>query len=247
MAVIEKLLKQIGLPQSTIKEVLAAEAENTDFDVSAVVTSFKESQRTLYEDDADLAETFKAQERGKLLDIWTNKIKKDFGLSSEQVKGLKMDEVIALAKGESVKSVSKDIQQLQEENLTLSNKLKEYDEVVIPGVKSEVEREKKSFKIQNYVQTLIPPDVLIDLWESPSREWFKPIPLTEDILLRLPKLLAIFEGSEYEIFYNFEDKQLYHDSNFALCNLVSCKKIEYLHNLQNFMKEYSGQELTLNP
>lgn len=160
MAVIEKLLKQIGLPQSTIKEVLAAEADSTDFDVSPVVTSFKESQRTLYENDADLAETFKAQERGKLLDIWTNKVKKDFGLTSEQVKGLKMDEVIALAKTESLKNGTKELTQIQEELLAANNKLKEFEEVTIPSVKAEVEREKKAFKINNDLQKLIPVDKL---------------------------------------------------------------------------------------
>lgn len=161
MAVIEKLLKQIGLPQSTIKEVLAAEADNKeDFDVSAVVSSFKESQRTLFENDSDLEEKFKSQERGKLLDIWTNKLKKEFGLTSEQVKGLKMEEVVSLAKAESVKNGSKELTQVQEELLAANNKLKEYDEVIIPGVKSEVEREKKQFRINNKLQTIIPVDKL---------------------------------------------------------------------------------------
>lgn len=155
--VIEKLLKQIGLPADKIKEVIAADKEEkSDFDIAPIVDAFKENQRALFENDGDLAEKFYARERGKQLDIVTNQIKKAFGLTSDLIKDKKIAEVIELAKAESTKGLSKEMQQLQEEALAAANKVKEYEETLIPQIKSEVAKEKKQFLINNKMRSLIP-------------------------------------------------------------------------------------------
>lgn len=157
MAVIEKLLKQIGLSSSDISAVIKADQDNeADFNIDEIVTKHKESQRILAENDPDLVEKFASKERGKQLDIITRKLKNEFGLTSDQIKDKKIEEVIGIAKIESQKGSNKDLQTLQDENLLLINKVKEYEEVKIPKIINEIENEKRIFKINNGLSKMIP-------------------------------------------------------------------------------------------
>lgn len=156
MSKYKELLKKIGFDDKAIKAIEKAETDKTDIDLDPLIEEFNTSQKTLYENDNDLVSSIAAKEKGKTLDIVTRSIKKEFGLDSALIKDKSVDDVIKIAKTESTKGMDKNLQTVQEENLQLSNKLKELEEVHIPKIKEEVEREKKIFKFENKLTKILP-------------------------------------------------------------------------------------------
>lgn len=153
----EKVLKGLGLDAKDIAEIAKAEKEeNKDFDTDAILAKFKETQKKLFENDPDLVSEIAGKEKGKILDIVTRKLKSEFGLDSASIKDKTVEEVIKIAKAEGSKAQSKDLQTLQEENIQLTNKVKDFEDVQIPKIKSEVELEKKTFRINNKLSEKIP-------------------------------------------------------------------------------------------
>lgn len=153
----EKFLKSIGVDAKTISELAKAVKDSKDdLDITSYVDDFKTTQKKLLENDPDLVKGIAAKEKGKILDMVTRDVKKAFNLDSALIKDKDIDEVIAIAKAESVKSLSKDIQTVQQENTELTAKIKEYEDVKFPALKTEVENEKKEFKILTALQKKIP-------------------------------------------------------------------------------------------
>lgn len=157
MSKIKEYLKSIGTPTATITALEKAEADDkSELDVSPLVDEYKATQRKLLENDPDLVSEIEGKAKGKLLDIYTRKMKAEFTLDAALIKDKTFEEVIKIAKTESSKNVDKDLKTVQEENTTLNAKLKEYEDVTIPKIKSEVENEKKAFKINTSLQKKIP-------------------------------------------------------------------------------------------
>lgn len=148
-----KFLLSIGFAQADAERL----AGNTPDDgVSAIdaaasellTTSFKDNQKKIYENDADLITKIQAAEKGKQLDIITRKLKATFALPAELVKDKSVEEIITLAKQEATKGYDKTTQDLQAEITAANTKLKEYEEVTIPGVRAEIDKHKKGFNIE---------------------------------------------------------------------------------------------------
>ena len=113
----------------------------------ALVISFKDKQKQIYENDPELITKIQAAEKGKQLDIITRKLKATFALPAELVKDKSVEEIITLAKGEATKGYDKTTQDLQAEIMAANTKLKEYEETIIPSVRAEVDKHKKGFNI----------------------------------------------------------------------------------------------------
>jgi len=79
-------------------------------------------------------------------------------------------------------------------------------------------------------------------------ELLKPIPLTEEWLVRLTPIIADTvddeDGTRCSYQWYYLDGYIYDDNNFAMCNRLNWKKIMYLHELQNFYFIMTGKELT---
>lgn len=150
-------LKGLGVDAKTISELDKAEADDKhDIDIKAFVETFQANQRKLYENDSELESKIAKQEQGKLLSLFEREIKKSFNLSSDQIKDKDWKEIIAVAKEAAVKSSDKTVQELQAENADLAAKVKKFEDEDIPKIKSEVEAEKKAFRISNKLRTLLP-------------------------------------------------------------------------------------------
>nr|WP_298660354.1 hypothetical protein [uncultured Flavobacterium sp.] len=99
-----------------------------------------------------------------------------------------------------------------------------------------------------------------------NAEWYYPIPLTEDILLRLgfePRNEHKGIGAIYDYDSKVENKEIkwkfeksvafVHDKNdindvyLTVLAHPTAYKIKHLHQLQNLFYALTGEELTLNP
>lgn len=150
MKIIEKLLKDLGIKGDLSKQIIEeAKKDDSTFDLTPAVASATEHVRMLLENDSEFVDKFKTAEKGKQLDIFTRDLKKTFGLTSEEIKDKKIDEILDLVKTKTTTNSNKDVQKLQEELITLNNKVKEYEEEIIPNVKKEVEVTRKNIFIEN--------------------------------------------------------------------------------------------------
>lgn len=127
-------------------------------DVETFVGELTEKQRTKYLEifENDTPETVKNKiiqsYDGKMHGTIDTKLKK-YGISPDETKGLtpaqKLDKLQEKL-DDLVKNASKkEVAEMQQELLTLNAKLQKYDEEIIPGIKSEVEKEKSNFYINN--------------------------------------------------------------------------------------------------
>jgi len=147
---LKKLLKNLGLNDEAIdKFVKEGLSDDADFDISKMQESVLAHSRKMLENDQEFINTIKGQEKGRQLDIVTHAIKKQFDLSADEIKEKDIKEIIELAKAKSIASSSKDVQTLQKELTDAVSKLKQYDEEVIPGIKKEVDSQRKAILIEN--------------------------------------------------------------------------------------------------
>lgn len=161
MSKLTEYLKSIGIPAKTITALEKADKDDDkDFDVKPLVEEFNTAQKKLHENDPEMVAEIETKTKGKLMDIWTRSIKKEFNLDATAVKDKSLDEVIKIAKSESTKGLDKNLQEVQQELAAANTKIKELEETEIPKIKGEVENEKKAFKIANKLQGMLPKDDL---------------------------------------------------------------------------------------
>lgn len=135
----------IGIDKKVIDELAAQKDEDT-VDLTDRLQAFKDNQRTLYENDADLVAKISGAAVGKLTDSVTRKLKADFGLKPEDLKDLKkVEDIIALAKKVSSEGKDKPLQDLEQQLMAANAKIKEFEEVVIPAEQAKATSHIKSF------------------------------------------------------------------------------------------------------
>ena len=93
MTNLEKFLKKIGVTEAVV-EKLTAEGE---VNIEEIVSDWKGSFKNVVSNDPDFIQPIKDEIRGAELSKVEHKIKKQFGLSSDEVKDKKFDEIIAAA------------------------------------------------------------------------------------------------------------------------------------------------------
>jgi len=160
MEKVTTLLKKLGF---TADQVAAITAENSDFDVTAGVKAFNTAQHDhyveIFKNDQDLKKEIEKGLKGKLFGAFRNDIKKrfDLGLSNSELQEMEPHELLdiaAKAKGTGGKGTG-EIKALQDENVDLKNKVKELEEVKIPGIRSEVDQAISKVKSERQIRAII--------------------------------------------------------------------------------------------
>lgn len=142
----KKLLLALGTSQETID---ALTVENPTVNVDDVSKVIKENQIRLIKNDPQFIQDIQSAERGKNMDIFERSLKKTFGLSAEDTKDKKIEELVVVAKEKVSVGADKTLNDLQRENVELKGKVNEYEATIIPKIKGEVEAHKKQFNINN--------------------------------------------------------------------------------------------------
>lgn len=155
------LLIRIGVEPSNAEKIAAGTADDyaTTFlpaDQELFVTDYKAKQAALFKNDASVVEEIRNAEKAKNLEQFERKMKQTFGLTAEEVKDKKWDEIVALAKTKSGEGNDKTSQELQTKIIELTAENKRLNDDEIPKIKGEATQYKKKFDIEQKFLSLIP-------------------------------------------------------------------------------------------
>lgn len=128
----------------------------TQDEVTNFTSEFKGIQKDLLKNDSEFVSGIQSAEKAKNFDQFERKMKQTFGLSTEDIKDKKFDEIIVIAKEKIGAGSDKTTTDLQRELLDLQNKYKNLEEVEIPKIKGEVTLEKKKLQIFEKFKSEIP-------------------------------------------------------------------------------------------
>jgi hypothetical protein len=156
-----EFLKTIGVPEDV---VTAIESANDETDLSSLV-DLTENHFTNYYKERVKDEIHKAG-KGSAYAEAKNFVKKQFGLTEAEIKELDFQGVLKLVNDRvSEKSGNKDLlEQLNQAKQTIidyENRVKDFEETVIPSIKSESESAIRSFKVNQAIQAEVSKHPLI--------------------------------------------------------------------------------------
>lgn len=135
-----KLLTNLGFSATQIA-AMKAELDKDAPDEAAVLALKGEIETTLTNlvmADPTKVKTIRDDQFAKALTDVESKVKKEFGLTFEETKDKKLEEIITIAKTKSVEGVTKDKRDLLEENVALKNENKKLKEEDMPAVEKRV-------------------------------------------------------------------------------------------------------------
>lgn len=163
MEEIKKFLLKIGAGDEVIN-ALTADTLPEDFDMDKSVKEFKSKQGDLLKNDPDFINPIKKEIRGKELATAENKLKRVFGLTPEEMEDKKYEEILEIAKSKgSAKpaDTSEEMERLQAELLTANNRVKEFEDVILPEAKAAAQNEINSYFKSNKIKDLVSSHSLI--------------------------------------------------------------------------------------
>jgi hypothetical protein len=154
------LLLKIGISKENAEKISSATAEESTetIDAEALIQEWKSNQISLMKNEPSIVEDVRSAEMAKQRSIYEQKMKQIFGLTGEEIKDKKLEEIILIAKEKSVSKIDKTSAELQEQILQLTNENKRLIEEEIPKVKNEVSSYKKKFDIEQTLMKKIPSD-----------------------------------------------------------------------------------------
>lgn len=144
-----KLLLAIGISKANAELMIDEEADPTKVDDAVILSEFKAHQLSLHENDPSIIKKIEGTQFAKVRDEVERKLKQSFGLTREEILDKTTDEIIKIAKAKANATTDKTVTELQQEILDKNNELKAIRETEIPAIKSQVENEKKQFKISD--------------------------------------------------------------------------------------------------
>lgn len=139
----EKYLEKVDAP------------DEAEFDTDKLLNDFKASQAELLKNDKEFIATLKEPEAKRWNTMWATKIKQATGLTEEEIKDKDYKEIVALAVDKLRKKGDQTTGELQQANIELEQKLKKYEEEIIPQTKAEVENFKRAIKKESAFDKLI--------------------------------------------------------------------------------------------
>lgn len=157
MSAIESFLKKIGVPSDTISKLTSDESAPVD----ELVSTFKVSQRDVLKNDPEFIQPIKDEIRGSELSKIEHKVKKVFGLSADDVREKKFDEIISIAHERASKSSNEGAEEMQRKLIELTNENKRLTEEIIPAKESEAKNAIKTFKRESIINSIIAKKQLI--------------------------------------------------------------------------------------
>ena len=152
MSNIDQFLKKIGVPADTIAKLTG---DDTDVNIDDLSIGFRSVQRDVLKNDPDFIQPIKDEIRGSELSKIEHRIRKTFGLTSDQVKDKKFDEIITIAHEHSSKSSTAGADELQQKLIELSTENKRLVDEVIPAKENESKNAIKTFKRESIIQSMI--------------------------------------------------------------------------------------------
>ena len=174
----ELVFKSLGISEDEVKNLLseANEGDNIEELVAPIIEGYKARQKEVLLNDPEFLKPIQDKITGKERGTLENKLKKvlaESGMNSEEIKSLQgIDEYIEKFK-ELSKSKSKGSEQLEEilkEKTTLADRIKEYEEVILPGEKKKFEDQLNDFYVNEQLRNMaskydliIPQDTALDL------------------------------------------------------------------------------------
>ena len=147
---IEQFLKKIGVKDSLIEKLNADDANVEDLS-----KEFKSNFKNVVSNDPDFIQGIKDEIRGTELSKIEHKIKKTFGLTAEEIKDKKFDEIISFAKEKSDKVNSSTGEELQNQLINLKKENKRLLEEVIPAKETEANEKIKTFHRENKLRSVV--------------------------------------------------------------------------------------------
>jgi hypothetical protein len=148
-----KFLISLGIPKEraeAMSKTIPDDATATpDADVEAALQSAVDHQNDLYKNGDEYKNALKDKHSQALREVMEKSEKKILsiaGMTKEDVKDLKYDEIVELAFKKASKTGDKSVDDLQAELVKKDNEIKNLNEVVIPTLKGEVETEKTTLK-----------------------------------------------------------------------------------------------------
>lgn len=148
----KKLLLAMGLTAAQIADLDSSESTLV---VEDLAKGIRDNQMKLLQNDAEFIESIQKAEKGKNMDEFQRFIKKTFGLTADEIKDKKVDEIIKIAKDKASAGQNTTLEELQRENVDLKNKVTQLETEEIPKVRAEVDQHKKQFNINNALTTKI--------------------------------------------------------------------------------------------
>lgn len=154
------LLLGMGVSKANAEKMAKGSPDDGDTmeqkDIDAMLAAHKEQQVALMENEPALIEKIQKSEKAKLFSEIERKLKQNFGLTSEDIKDKKIDEIIVLAKTKVTTNNDKTNDDLQKEILKLTNEKKKLEEEDIPKLKNETVLFKKNFDLKNLISKKVP-------------------------------------------------------------------------------------------
>lgn len=171
----EAFLKKIGVKSDVISKLNSEDELNID----EFVDSFKANQKEVITNDPTFIQSLKDEIRGTELSKVEHKLKKTFGLSAEDVKDKKFDDIISTAFEKTKQSASGTNEELQNRIIELTRENKKLTDEIIPAKENEAREVIKSFKkdsalrtILNSKQLIVKPEVVLPAIQTRFNEKF---------------------------------------------------------------------------
>jgi len=144
-------LKKIGVKSDIIGKLNSDDEINMDELVSAYKAGFRE----VISNDPDFIQPIKDEIRGTELSKVEHKLKKVFGLTADEIKDKKFDDIITTAYNKVQTSSSSTSDELQNRLIELTKENKRLMEEVIPAKENEAKETIKSFKKESAIKSFL--------------------------------------------------------------------------------------------
>ena len=152
----KSFLKGLGIKPELIEKLVKhipedAEASTIE-DIDAAYDSIRDHQIELFQSGDTYKAALKTAADRKLAEAMSTaekKVKKIAGLTKDETKDKKFDEIVDLAWKKAASNSNKSVEEVQAELRKVSDELKKVREVEIPEIESRVESEKTKFKLDN--------------------------------------------------------------------------------------------------
>lgn len=138
-------LTKIGVSNDTISAILTDEPAE-DLNVDDLVKGFVTNQKSLSANDPELIKKIRDEVRGTELSKMEHKIKKAFALSAEDMRDKKFEEILDVASEKIRKEAGSTSEELQQKILELNKSIKNYEEEVLPAERNKANQEIKRFR-----------------------------------------------------------------------------------------------------
>jgi len=148
---IETFLKKIGVKSDVISKLTTDDELNVD----EFAQSFKSNFRDVIANDPEFIQPIKDEIRGTELSKVEHKLKKTFGLSADEIKEKKFDDILQIAHDKLKLSGSSTTDELQNRIIELTKENKRLTDEIIPAKENEAKEQIKSFKKESAIRSIL--------------------------------------------------------------------------------------------